>query len=155
MIRAAAVVAAALTFTIPAARAQNATPDSENGRYTFNQTADGLLRLDGRTGQVSICSKRAVGWACQTIPDERAALESEIVRLQGENVALKKELIARGIALPSGIKTPDRSAGKSDELVLQLPSDADLDRVMTFFEKVWRRFVDMVQGMQKDMDKKG
>jgi len=155
MIRAAAVVAAALTFAMPAARAQNATPDSENGRYTFNQTADGLLRLDGRTGQVSICSKRAVGWACQTIPDERAALENEIVRLQAENVALKKELIARGIALPSGIKTPDRSVGKSDELVLQLPSDADLDRVMTFFEKVWRRFVDMVQGMQKDMDKKG
>ena len=155
MIRAAAVVAAALTFTIPAARAQNATPDSENGRYTFNQTADGLLRLDGRTGQVSLCSKRAVGWACQAVPDERLALETEISRLQGENVALKKELIARGIALPSGIKTPDRPAGKSDELVLQLPSDADLDRVMTFFEKVWRRFVDMVQSMQKEMDKKG
>lgn len=155
MIRAAAMIAAALVLGMPAAYAQSATPDSENGRYTFNQSADGLLRLDGRTGQVSLCSKRAVGWACQTIPDERAALETEIGRLQGENATLKRELIARGMPLPGGVKAPERPAAKSDELVLQLPSDADLDRVMTFFEKVWRRFVDMVQGMQKETDKKG
>jgi hypothetical protein len=144
-----------LISIIPAAQAQSATPDSENGRYTFNQSADGLLRLDGRTGQVSLCSKRTVGWACQTIPDERAALETEIGRLQGENATLKRELIARGMPLPSGVKAPERPSAKSDEPMLQLPSDADLDRVMTFFEKVWRRFVDMVQGMQKEPEKKG
>src|SRR6266540_1334045 len=127
MIRAAvAVILAGLLGAAPAAFAQNSTPDSENGRYSFNQLPDGLLRLDGRTGQVSLCSKRAIGWACQAVPDERTALETEINRLQGENVALKKELIARGIALPGGINAPQRPAGKSDELVLQLPSDADL-----------------------------
>jgi hypothetical protein len=136
------------------ASAQMATPDSENGRYSFNQTADGVLRLDTRTGQVSICTKRAAGWACETVPDERAALETEIGRLQNENVTLKKEMIAKGFPLPSGVKTPDVAATRKDELVLKIPSDAELDRVMTFFEKMWRRLVDMVQGMQKEMEKK-
>jgi hypothetical protein len=34
-----------------AASAHTATPDSENGRYSFNPVADGVLRLDTRTGQ--------------------------------------------------------------------------------------------------------
>jgi hypothetical protein len=38
------------------APAQPATPDSENGRYSFNPVADGVLRL----------------------PDERSVLEAEI-----------------------------------------------------------------------------
>src|SRR6266576_3465724 len=65
------------------ASAQTATPDSENGRYSFNPVADGVLRLDTRTGQVSQCSRSDVGWACKVVPDERAALETEIARLQG------------------------------------------------------------------------
>ncbi len=68
-----------------AASAQTATPDSENGRYSFSAVADGVLRLDSRTGQVSQCSRSDAGWACKVVPDERAALETEIVRLQGEN----------------------------------------------------------------------
>ena len=35
-----------------------------------------------------------------------------------------------------------------------LLDDADIDRAMTFFEKIWRRLVDMVQNMQREMDKK-
>ena len=31
-------------------RLHKSTPDSENGRYTFSPTADGVLRLDTRTG---------------------------------------------------------------------------------------------------------
>jgi hypothetical protein len=38
------------------ASAQTATPDSENGRYSFNPVADGVLRLDTRTGQISQCA---------------------------------------------------------------------------------------------------
>src|SRR5438874_7495049 len=52
-------------------------PDSENGRYSFNPVADGVLRLDTRTGQVSQCSRNDAGWACKVVPDERSALETE------------------------------------------------------------------------------
>jgi hypothetical protein len=153
MIRAAFALVLALAAVPAVAETPSApSPDAENGRYTFNQTPDGLLRLDGRTGNVSVCSKRAVGWACEVVPDERNALETEIMRLQNENVTLKRELISRGIALPHGSRAPD-AASKPNELVLKLPNDADLERAMGFFEKVWKRLVEMVQNMQKE-DKK-
>src|SRR5262249_4528383 len=91
------VFALALTLSLAdfaVASAQTATPDSENGRYSFNPVADGVLRLDTRTGQISQCSRSEVGWACKVVPDERSALETEIARVQGENASLKKELLA-------------------------------------------------------------
>src|SRR5262249_37038353 len=62
--------ALALTLSLAdlaVASAQTATPDSENGRYSFNPVADGVLRLDTRTGQVSQCSRSDVGWACKVV----------------------------------------------------------------------------------------
>ena len=147
------LVLVAVLLGVSAAHAQTATPDSENGRFTFNQVQDEFLRLDTRTGQVSICSKRAESWTCRAVPDERAALESEIARLQGENATLKKQMIARGVPLPDGMRS-DSSANRP-QIELKLPNEADLDRLMTFVEKIWRRLIDMVQSMQKDADRKG
>ena len=57
------VVALSLLLAdVAPASAQTATPDSENGRYSFNPVADGVLRLDTRTGQVSQCSRSDAGW---------------------------------------------------------------------------------------------
>jgi hypothetical protein len=46
-----------------AVSAQTTTPDSENGRYSFNPVSDGVLRLDTRTGQVLHCSRILAGLA--------------------------------------------------------------------------------------------
>jgi hypothetical protein len=154
MIRTAAIVFVA-ALAASAAFAQNATPDNENGRFTFKQMGDELLRLDGRTGQVSLCEKRTAGWSCLSVPDERQALETEISRLQRENATLKREMIARGIPLPGGLKAPQQAERKTDDLTLRLPNDADLDRMMGFMEKVWKRLIDMVQSMQREIEKKG
>jgi hypothetical protein len=149
------LVVAVLALLAPMSHAQTALPDSENGRFTFHQVQDGVLRLDSRTGQLSVCAnKQAVGWTCQAVPDERSALEAEIARQQGENAALKKDMLARGMPLPGGVKANPPSTIKP-EIELKLPSEADIDRLMTFMEKIWRRLVDMVQNLQKDMDKKG
>ena len=126
---------------------------SADTRYTFNRVDEGYVRLDGRTGQVSICAQRPVGWACQAMPDERAALEAEIARLQGENATLKKELIARNLPLPGAVK-PEAATAKEEPPRLQLPSDADLNKVVNFFEKIWRRFVEVIVTLQKDIQNK-
>src|ERR1700749_5132132 len=70
-------------------------PDTENGRYTLQPSDDGMVRLDTRTGAVSNCSNSAAGWACYALPDERAALDAEIGRLQVENDKLKGQLASR------------------------------------------------------------
>ena len=52
MRRSAFAVVVGGAFAIFSAHAQTAAPDAENGRFTFNPVADGLLRLDTRSGQV-------------------------------------------------------------------------------------------------------
>src|SRR6516164_1159675 len=57
-----------LIFTLSAGSAgwaQSVPAQSDDSRYTFKQVDGGYLRLDGRSGQVSICTPRAAGWACQ------------------------------------------------------------------------------------------
>jgi hypothetical protein len=121
------------------------TPDNENGRYTFSQVPDGTLRLDTRTGTVSICAKKDTGWACNTVPDERQALESEIGRLQRENGELKKEMLARGLPLPGGVASAPPANQRELNLKVPLPSDAEIDRVTSALERMWRRLQEMVQ----------
>jgi hypothetical protein len=154
MIRTALIFVAGLALAVPAASAQCTSAECGDSRYTFNRADDGYLRLDGRTGQVSICTRRPVGWACQMAPDERTALEAEIARLQGENVALKRELIAHNLALPGAIKAEPPPPAKPEEPHLQLPNDADLNKVVSFVEKVWRRLVEMIVTLQRDILKR-
>jgi hypothetical protein len=145
--------------------AQSAPPETSTGdkpfaetapgggiesRYTFSPVQDGYVRLDNRNGKVSFCSKRAVGWACQVVPEDRSAYENEIARLQDENAALKKDLAARGMPLPSGVK-PEAPPAQSDNAALKLPKDVYFERMRTFAEKLWRRLVDMVATLQKDV----
>ena len=154
-------VVAAILLISGTAAAQSA-PDTENGRYTLSPAADGFLRLDTRTGAMSTCMNSNAGWACYAVPDERAALDAEIGRLQGENDKLKAQLAARGAApgkiedaLPKSDKEvkPGVAEGQR-KLEIPLPSDQDMDRVLSFLERAWRRLIDMANRVQKDVSGK-
>jgi hypothetical protein len=137
--------------------------ESENGRFSFKEVPDGVLKLDSRTGQVSLCSRIGETWACRMLPDDRVALEDEIGRLVDANAALKKELEARRSAAPGEAPraeappapnppAPPQAAPKSGERDFNLPSDKDVDRMMAFLEKMWRRLLDMAQRAQREFD---
>ncbi len=146
-----AIVIVGFALSGAPAGAQEAAGPSDSARYTFHRVQDTFLRLDAGSGQVSHCGWTSSGWFCRVVPDERMALESEIARLQTGNMALKKELLARGLPLPDGIKA-DPPAARDNEV--KLPSDAELDRMLGFMEKVWRRMVEMMMNMQRDMLRK-
>src|SRR5467141_3063764 len=140
-------------------------PDTENGRYTLSPVADGVLRLDTRTGAVSTCNNNGMGWACYAVPDERAALDTEIGRLQADNEKLKAQLAAREPTITGKIDEPmpktdslkkaEPKVGDSPrKLEIPLPSDRDMDRMMAFLEQAWRRLVEMANRMQKDVSGK-
>ncbi len=133
--------------------AENKSADSGENRFTFSRVQDGYVRLDNRTGQVSFCSKRTVGWACQLVPEDRIAFESEIARLQDENATLKKDLLTRGLSLPGNVKTDPPLAQGSDR-TFKLPNDTTIDRMRSLIEQLWRRLVDMIVHLQKDVLKK-
>ena len=159
-----AIAAAAVIFSlggIGAATAQS-MPDTENGRYVLSPVADGVIRLDTRSGAVSTCSNNDNGWACYATPDERAALDAEIGRLQADNEKLKAELSARDptvtgkidepLPKTDSLKKPEPKVADSERKIeIPLPSDRDMDRVMSFLEQAWRRLVEMANRMQKDV----
>jgi hypothetical protein len=137
------------------------TPDTENGRYALSPTSDGVIRLDTRTGAVSTCSNGSAGWACYAVPDERAAFDAEIGRLQAENEKLRAELAAREPAIAGKIdealpkqdslkRAEPKTAEGERKIEIPLPSDRDMDRVMSFLEQAWRRLVEMANRIQKD-----
>jgi hypothetical protein len=139
-----------------------AMPDSENGRYVLSPVADGVIRLDTRTGDVSTCTNTGTGWACYTVPDERAALDAEIGRLQADNEKLKAQLAAREpvvtgkidepLPKSDSLKKPDPKIAEGERKIeIPLPSDRDMDRVMSFLEQAWRRLVEMANRMQRDV----
>ncbi len=127
-------------------------PDSENGRYALSAVKDGVVRLDTRTGTVSTCTDSGSGWACRVVPDERAALDTEIGRLQKENESLKTQLAARDSA-SSGKGAEALPKSKSDgerKIEIPLPSDRDMDRMMSTVENAWRRLVEIAGRLQRD-----
>lgn len=148
----AAGLAGLMLFGAPA-QSQDSSGPSDNARYTFYRVQDAFLRLDVRTGQVSQCAWVSTGWFCQVVPDERAALESEINRLLISNSALKKELLAHGLPLPDGIK-PDPAVNVGNKSDVKMPADGELDRAMGYAEKVWRRLVEMMANLQRDILRK-
>jgi len=147
--RTCAIVVAVCCLIAPAL-ADEETPDNDHGRYSFSKVAEGLLRLDMQTGQVSVCSQRAVGWACQAAPEDRAVLENEIARLGTENAVLKKELIARGLPLPGGA-APEPPTAHENDRAPQLGDNSDLDRMVALAGRLWHRFVDAIARAQKQV----
>jgi hypothetical protein len=94
----------------------------ENGRYSMTPTAEGFLRLDTRTGAVSLCKIENGAARCQAAVEERAALQDEIDRLARQNESLK-----------------------SRPLISKLPSRQDLDRAMDYAEHFMRRMMKLLQ----------
>ncbi len=142
-----------------------ALPDTDNGRYALSPLADGVLRLDTRTGAVSTCNNSGAGWACYAVPDERAALDAEIGRLQADNEKMKAQLAGREPTVSGKIEEPlpkSDSLKKSEPKVadgerkieIPLPSDRDMDRMMSFLERAWRRLIEMANRVQKDVNGK-
>jgi hypothetical protein len=152
--------------------AAQSMPDGENGRYTMSPVGDGVIRLDTRTGTVSTCNNAGTGWACYAVPDERSALDAEIGRLQAENERSRAELdklkaelgsresnvngkIEEPLPKSDSLKKAEPRAGEGERKIeIPLPSDRDMDRVMSFLERAWRRLIELANRMQKDINGK-
>ncbi|MBX9821766.1 MAG: hypothetical protein K2Y19_14115 [Afipia birgiae] len=144
------------------ARAQVA-PDTENGRYTLSPVTDGFLRLDTRNGVMSICTNKS-GWICRLVPDERAALDTEIGRLQTDNKNLREQLaqrdtvtgktdapLAKEDSKKSAQASPDSKASPG-RIELQLPPEHE--KLLALIDRVWDRLIEMAVRLQKRLSEK-
>ncbi len=59
------------------------------------------------------------------------------------------------LALPDGVKSdPPLAKAPDAKPNAEGPTEAELDRVLSFMEKVWRRLVEMMVELQRDMQRK-
>jgi hypothetical protein len=122
------------------------------GRFSFNRVENGFLRLDNENGQVAFCSAQTTAWSCQAVSIDRSGLETEIARLRDEVAALRKEIAAikePPPPRPPGDLTPP--SDKSADVTIKLPTQEDVARVRDFMEGTWRRLVEMITAVQKDL----
>jgi hypothetical protein len=167
------LVLVALAMVDAATAFAQSAPDTENGRYSMSPAGDGFMRLDTRTGAVSNCTNKG-GWTCRAVPDERAALDTEIGRLQGENQKLKDQLAKRDGAVTGKIDTPlakgdsqnkDDSQKKADsqkkdeqaavpDTTIELRLPPEHAKIMAMFDRMWQRLVEMATRVQKRLSEK-
>ena len=113
-----------------------------------------VLRLDTQTGAVSLCQRKSGTWVCEALADDRRALEGEIDRLTAETNELKsavkrlEELIGRPDA--------DGRSARADKAKpkFQLPTEEDVDRAMTYIQRMMRKFRDKLRELEDDRDRR-
>ncbi len=116
-----------VTFAaMPAALAQEE-------RYALERTDDSYVRMDTRTGQVSLCTEQSGQLVCRLAADDREAFEQDLDQLAARLAAVEDRLAALE-------GTPDTT----------LPSDGEFEKSMDYMERFVRRFMDMVKEFDKD-----
>jgi hypothetical protein len=125
-----------LILALPSQGLAQEQATAETGRFTFSPVPEGQLRLDTRTGEVSLCHRRAGSYVCEAVADDRAAYEREIARLKETIAALE-------------------ASGKRDAKPgLQVPSDADIDRAVSMIERFFRRFMGVIEDLKREAESK-
>ena len=101
-------------------------PASENGRFQMTPSGNGFLRLDTRTGAVSLCSVTGASAECRAAADDRAALMAEIDRLSKRVAELE--------GAPARSLQPARPS-------TNLPNKEEFGRAMDMAEDFMRRMM--------------
>jgi flagellar motility protein MotE (MotC chaperone) len=109
----------------------------ETDRYRLEKSANGYVRMDTRTGAMSVCEERSGQLVCKMATDERAAYQDEIDRLQNSVKALDE-------------RVTKLENSPSARLESNLPSEEDFNRALGYMERFFRTFKDIVKDMDKE-----
>ena len=81
-----------ISLILAAVFAASVASAAEPDRYRLEKTAEGYVRMDTRTGEMSICEERWGELVCRMAADERTAFQDELERLQSDMDALEGRL---------------------------------------------------------------
>ncbi|MBW8300773.1 MAG: hypothetical protein K0M60_14320 [Hydrogenophaga sp.] len=103
--------------------------DTDVARFALEKTDGGFVRLDRKTGALTLCQESDGTLTCRMAADERAAYEEDLARLEKRVEALEKSL-ATGRPLAKGEP---------------LPSDEEVERSIGIMERFMRSFFGLVE----------
>lgn len=119
----------ASAFALPVLAAAHA---EEAERYRLEKSDTGYVRMDTKTGEMSICEERAGQLVCKLAADERSAFQDEVDRLRAD------------------LKSLEERIAKLEKPGLPLLTDEEFDRTMSYMEKFVRGFMGIVKDLEKD-----
>lgn len=139
--------AAAQGVQVPAPETHGAAgeaiaPDDESA-FTMTPAEGRHLKIDRRTGRVSVCSEESGSWSCRLVADDRLAYEEEIERLQSETERLEDRV---------GELEQELATRSEGENWIGPEDEKKLDEFLDFSDKAIRRFFGMVQDLKRDLD---
>lgn len=103
--------------------------DTDVARFALEKTDGGFVRLDRKTGALTLCQESDGTLTCRMAADERAAYEEDLARLEKRVEALEKS-VATGRPLAKGEP---------------LPSDEEVERSIGIMERFMRSFFGLVE----------
>jgi hypothetical protein len=154
MLKRALVMMSLCAMVAGQALAQGA-PAPQGGRFTMHPADGGMLRLDTETGTMSMCKARNGQWQCESLPDERAALDKEISRLAKDNQDLQGAVkrLEDLAGIPSDKPPRKGSSGGGGGAMSQLPGPEDVDKAMSYLQGMLKKFKEKIREFE-DLDGK-
>ena len=110
----------------------------EADRFTMEKTADGYVRLNSQTGEMSICKETSGQLVCRLAADDRVSLEDEMDRMSERLDGLEKRLAL----IEDGAKSS-----------FNLPTDQEIDKTVGVMQRFFRGFAGIVKELDSDLSK--
>lgn len=108
----------------------------EPDRYRLEKSADGYVRMDTRTGQMSLCRERETGrLVCAPADDEDvvSGKGAQALQMRVDELEARVEELERDVTGDSG-----------------LPSDEEFEQTLGFMERFFRSFMDIVREFESE-----
>lgn len=118
---------------------------AEPDRYRLEKTPDGYVRMDTRTGEMSMCQEKWGELVCRMAADERTAVQDEIERLQSDIKALE-DRVAAVKALEDRVAKLENSV--TARIEQSLPTEEDFNKTMSYMERFFRSFMGIVRDFE-------
>jgi len=112
-------------------------PDTKTALQLLSAGSDGMLRLRPRTGAVCSAPGRRRAGPCNACRTSAQALETRSHGCSAKRRAEEGHAGARAAAPGRRREAPSAEPQRELQLKVPLPSDAEIDRVMSAFEKMW------------------
>ena len=102
-------------------------------RYRLERTEDGYVRMDTRTGAMTLCQEREGELVCRRASesDDPAPAETDALR---ERIAALEERVE---ALEKQVES-------------SVPLQEEFEQSLTLMERFFRRFIDIVRGLEEE-----
>ena len=120
---------------------------AEPDRYRLEKTPNGYVRMDTRTGEMSICQEKWGELVCRMAADERTAVQDEMERLQTELKALNDHLATLKALEDRVTKLENSVTAKIEQ---SLPTEEDFNKTMSYMERFFRSFIGIVEELEDE-----